>query len=79
MEEFYPPKLQPGMMWGAATVIMSPHKLLKQFQQVYFRCLPLLNVNCYIDLPWRLILEQYQGLEMANYALVSLASKLSFL
>ncbi len=36
-------------------------------------------MNCHIDLPWRLILEQYQGLGMANYALVSLASKLSSL
>jgi hypothetical protein len=67
------------MMWGIATVVMSPHRLLKQFQRVYFRYLPLLNVNCYIDLLWRLIPEQYQGLGMANYALVSLASKLSFL
>ncbi len=51
------------MMWGIAIVIMSPHRLLKQFQWVYFRCLPL-NVNCHIDLPWRLIPEQYQGLGM---------------
>jgi hypothetical protein len=72
-------QLQPGMMWGIATIIMSPHKLLKQFQKVYFRCLPFLNVNRHIDLPWRLIPEQYQGLGMANYALVSLASKLSYL
>jgi hypothetical protein len=36
-------------------------------------------VKCHIDLPWRLIPEQYQGLGMANYALVSPASKLSFL
>jgi hypothetical protein len=43
-------QLQPGMMWGIATIIMSPHRLLKQFQWVYFRCLPLLNVNCHIDL-----------------------------
>jgi hypothetical protein len=72
-------QLQPGMMWGIATIVMSPHRLLKQFQQVYFRCLPLLNVNCNIDLPLRFIPEQYQGLGMANYASVSLASKLSFL
>ncbi len=38
-------QLQPGMMWGIATVIMSPHRLLKQFQWVYFRCLSLLKVN----------------------------------
>jgi hypothetical protein len=50
-------QLQPGMMWGIATIVMSPHKLMKQFQQVYFRCLPLLNVNCHIELPWRLIPE----------------------
>ncbi len=66
-------------MWGFATVVMSPRKLFKQFQQVFFRCLPLLNVNCHIELPWRLIPEQYQKLGMANYALVSLASKLSYL
>jgi hypothetical protein len=67
------------MMWGIVNIVMSPHRLLKQFQRVYFRCLPLLNVNCHIDLLRRLILEQYQGLGMANYALVSLATKLSFL
>jgi hypothetical protein len=72
-------QLQPGMIWGIATVVTSPHKLLKQFQQLYFRCLPLLNVNCHIKLLWRLIPEQYKGLGIANYALVSLASKLSFL
>ena len=67
------------MMWGITTVVMSPLKLLEQFQRVYFRCLPLLNVNCHINLPWHLIPERYQGLGMANYALVSLASKLAFL
>jgi hypothetical protein len=67
------------MMWGIATIVMSPHRLLKQFQQIYFRCLPLLNVNCHIELPCRLIPEQCQGLGMANYTLVSLASKLSYL
>jgi hypothetical protein len=72
-------QLQPGMMWGIVTVIMSPQKLFDQFQRVYFRCLPLLNVNCHIDLPWHIIPEQYQGLGMTNYALVSLSLKLSFL
>ncbi len=72
-------QLQLGMMWGITTVVMSPLKLLEQFQRVYFQCLPLLNVNCHIDLPWRLIPERYQGLGMANYALVSLASKFAFL
>jgi hypothetical protein len=70
---------QPGMMWGLSTVVLSPYKRLEQFQRVYFTCLPLLNVNCHIDLPWHLIPEWYQGLGMANYALVSLALKLSFL
>jgi hypothetical protein len=36
-------------------------------------------VNRHIDPPWRLLQEQYQGLGMTNYALVSLISKLSFL
>jgi hypothetical protein len=36
-------------------------------------------MDCHIDLPWRLIPEQYQGLGMVNYVLVSLASILSFL
>ncbi len=72
-------QLQPGMMCGLATVVLSPHTLLEQIQRVYFKYLPLLNVNCHIDLLWRLIPERYQGLGMANYALVSLALKLSFL
>jgi hypothetical protein len=50
-------QLQPGMMWGIATVVMSPKRLMDQFQWVYFRCLPLLNVNFHIDLPWRTIPE----------------------
>jgi hypothetical protein len=70
-------QLQPGMMWDLATVVLSPHNFLEQFQRVYFKCLLLLNVNCHIYLPRRLIPERYQGLGMANYALVSLASKLS--
>ncbi len=41
-------QLQPGIMWAIATIVMSPKKLLDQFQRVYFRCLPLLNVNCHI-------------------------------
>jgi hypothetical protein len=73
------PQLQPGMMWGIATVVLSPHKLLKQFQWVYFQCLPHLNVNCNIELPWRLIPGHHQGLGMANFSLVSLALKLSYL
>jgi hypothetical protein len=50
-------QLQLGMTWGIATVVMPPQKLLAQIQWVYFRCLPSLNVNCHIELPWRLILE----------------------
>ncbi len=72
-------QLQPGMMWGIATIVMSSQKLLGQFQRVYFRCLPLLNVYCHINLPWGIIPEWYQGLVMANYALVSLLLKLSFI
>ena len=71
-------QLQPGMTWGIATVVMSPQKRLAQMQRVYFKCLPSLNVNCHIELPWRLISERYQGLGMANFALVSLSSKLAF-
>ncbi len=63
-------QLQPGMMWGITTVVMSPLKLLEQFQRVYFICLPSLNVNQHIDLPWRLIPERYQGLGLPNYALI---------
>ncbi len=50
-------QLQLGMTWGIVTVVMPPQKLLAQIQRVYFRCLPMLNVNCHIVLPWRLIPE----------------------
>ena len=50
-------QLQLGMTWGITTVVMPPQKLLAQFQRVYFRCLPSLNINCHIELPWQLILE----------------------
>ncbi len=74
-------QLQPGMTWGIATVVMPPQtqKLLAQFQRVYFKCLPSLNVNCHIELTWRFIPEQYQGLGLTNFALVSLTSKLVFI
>jgi hypothetical protein len=48
-------QLQPGISWGIATVVMPPQKLLAQIQRVYFRCLPSLNINCHIELPWHLI------------------------
>ncbi len=72
-------QLQPGMAWGIATMVMPPQKLLAQFQRVYYKCLPSLNVNCHIELPWRLIPERYQGLGMTNFTLVSLTSKLAFI
>ncbi len=50
-------QLQPGMTWGITTVVMPPQKLSAQFQRVYFKCLPSLNVNCHIELPWRVIPE----------------------
>ena len=50
-------QLQPGMSWGICTVVMPPKKILAQFQKVYFQCLPSLNVNRHIDLPWRLLPE----------------------
>ncbi len=46
---------------------------------LYFRCLPSLNVNRHIDIPWQLIPERYQGLGLPNYALISLASKFSLI
>jgi hypothetical protein len=72
-------QLQLGMMWGIATVVMPPQKLLAQFQRVYFKCFPSLNVNCHIELPWHLISERYQGLGLTIFALVSLTSKLAFI
>ena len=72
-------QLQPGMTLGIATVVMPPQKLLVQFQWVYFKCLPSLNVNCHIKLSWRVIPERYQGLGLTNFALVLLSSKLSFI
>jgi len=71
-------QLQPGMTWGIATEVLPPQKLLAKFQRVYFKCLPNLNVNCHIKLPWRFIPERYQGLGLTNFALVSLTSKLSY-
>ena len=72
-------QLQPGMLLRIATVVMPPQKLLVQFQRVYFKCLPSLNVNCHIELPWCVIPERYQGLGLTNFALVFLSSKLSFI
>jgi hypothetical protein len=72
-------QLQPSMTWGLATVVMPPQKLLAQFQRVFFKCLPSLNINCHIELPWRVIPERYQGLGLPNFVLVSLSSKLSFI
>jgi hypothetical protein len=67
------------MTWGIATVDLPPQKHLAKFQRVYFKCLPSLNVNCHIELPWRLIPERYHELGLTNFALVSLTSKLAFI
>jgi hypothetical protein len=69
-------QLYPGMSWGISTVVLSSHKLFEAIQPVCFKCLPLLDVQCHIELPWRTLPKSYQGFGLPNFALHSFASKL---
>jgi hypothetical protein len=78
MEEFYPPALTQNDVGNFYHCFVSPEAI----ETVPTGLLPMsphLNMNRHIELPWRLIPECYQGLGMANFALISLASKLSYL
>ncbi len=72
-------QLYPGMAWGLFTVILSSKELYLAKKPVYLKCLPLLGVQCHIELPWRTLSESFQGIGLPNLALHSLASKLQLL
>jgi len=72
-------QLFPGMVWGLATVVLSPRKIDKQLRRVWYRVLPFLGVRRNITLLWRTLPERYQGLGMPNFAVVAFASKVFFL
>ena len=72
-------QLHPGMMWGLETVIISPNRLEKMIQSLYFQCLPLLGVNRHITKEWRMLPERYHGLGMPNYVVNCLSAKIFFM
>ena len=72
-------QLYPGMVWGIATVVLSPRKLYLATKPVYYKCLPFLGVQRHIELPWRTLPECFQGIGLPNFSLVSLSSKLQLL
>jgi hypothetical protein len=72
-------QLYPGMIWGLATVVLLAQELFATTRPMYFKCLPLLNVQSHIELPWRTLPEAYQGIGLPNFALHSLAAKLQLI
>jgi hypothetical protein len=67
------------MSWGISTVVLSSHELFEATPPVYFKCLPLLGVQCHIELSWLTLPKSYQGIGLPNFALHSLASKLQLI
>ncbi len=67
------------MTWGLATVVLSARELFAATRPMYFKCLPLLGVQSHIELPWKTLLEAYQGISLPNFGLHALAAKLQFI
>jgi hypothetical protein len=72
-------QLYPGMTWGLATVVLSAQEFFSATRPLYFKCLPLLGVQSHIELPWRTLLEAYQGIGLPNFAFHALAAKLQLI
>jgi hypothetical protein len=72
-------QLYPGMSWGLSTFVLSSHELYMATKPVYFKCLPLLGIQCHIEHPWQTLPESFQGIGLPNFALHSLAAKLQLL
>ena len=71
--------LMPAMVFGLETVIMSPKKMEKLMQNLYFKVLPILGVNRHITKEWRMLSESYHGLGLPNFVVLCFAAKLFFL
>jgi hypothetical protein len=72
-------QLFPGMSWGISTIVLSPCKFFLATKPVYYKCLTLLEVQCYIELPWQTLPKAFQGIGLPNFALLSLALKLQLI
>lgn len=72
-------QLYPGVSWGLAAVVLSPTKVEAEFQRLYYRALPVLNVNRNITKEWRMLPEMFQGLGLPNMNLRMLGAKIHFL
>ena len=72
-------QLLPGISWGLLSVVMSPAKLERELQDLYFRILPLLGVNRHIELDWRMLGERFGGLGLPNFVVLAFACKVYFL
>jgi hypothetical protein len=72
-------QLYPGMVWGLSTVVLNLHELYEATRCVYFKILPLLGVQCHIELPWRTLPKAFQGIGLPNFALNYLAANLQLI
>jgi hypothetical protein len=72
-------QLLPGISWGLLTVVMSPAQLDREFNDLYYRILPLLGVNRHIGFDWRMLSERFGGLGLPNFVVLAFACKIYFL
>jgi hypothetical protein len=72
-------QLYPGMAWGLSMVVLMSKEFFLATKPFFFMCLPLLGVQCHIELPWCTLPESFQGISLPNLALHSLVSKLQLL
>ena len=72
-------QLLPGIQQGLMTVILTPPKLKKSYNDMNYRILPLLGVNRNIGKEWRALPKRYQGLGLPNFELYTFSKKIHFL
>ena len=72
-------QLLPGISWGLLTVVMPPAQLNREFNDLYYRILPLLGINRHIGFDWRMLSERFGGLGLPNFVVLAFACKIYFL
>ena len=67
------------MSYGFVALVHPPDKLEKSFQDVWYKCLPSLQVNRCIRTEWKMLPIQFQGLGLPNPNIDVLACKIQSL
>ena len=64
------------MSYGLVAITHPPEKLEKQFQSVWYKCLPSLKVNRCLRKEWRSLPLRFQGLAMPEVNIELLGRKI---